>query len=128
MTDKDTTMAVAKREAFAALDRLTRTVGAAARAQLAKEHKAFQRARAIPDSDTLLLLLLFYTHTDMSLRVTAWFAHVGLGLAIRDQSLGDRFRQCDAWVRALVRAQLAATSTLAVPLRTRLRIVDGSVL
>ncbi len=128
MTDKDTARAVARREAEASLARLTRTIGPEERASLAHEHKAFRRARAIRDPDTLLLLLLFYTHADASLRLTSWFARAALGVTIGAESLADRFRNCGAWLKALVLAHLADTASLTVPSRSRLRIADGSVL
>jgi hypothetical protein len=128
MTDEDTALRVARRTAEASLEHLTRTLGPTERAALAREHKAFQRARAIPNPDVLRLLLLFYTHANFSLRVTAWFARVGLGLQISPESLADRFRNCGPWLRALLLAQLAHTASLEVKLRTRLRIADGSVL
>jgi len=127
MTDDDTAMAVARRAAQASLEQLTRNLGPTERAALAREHKAFQRARALPNADVLLLLMLFYTHANFSLRVTAWFACVGLGLHVSAESLGDRFRNCGPWLRALLLHQLAHTARVAVPLRTRLRIADGSV-
>jgi hypothetical protein len=128
MTDNETALAVAKRAAYASLEQLTGAVGPAQRARLAHNHKAFQRARAIPNPDVLLLLLLFYTHADVSLRLTTWFALVGFGITISAESLADRFRHCGPWLKALVCAQLAATARLTVPSRTRLRIVDGTVL
>ncbi len=118
----------ARRAAQASLERLMATVPASERSRLAHQHKAFQRARAIDNPDRLLVLLLFYTFVKFSLRLTSWFARVAYNLTICDQSLGERFQNCGPWLRALVIAQLAATTRLAVPLRTRLRIVDGSVL
>ena len=123
-----TEMTTARRAAEASLERLTGNVGPTERARLAREHKAFVRARGVPNPDTLLLLILFYTHANVSLRLTAWFAHVAFGLTLGDESLRQRFQKAGAWLRALVLATLASTTRLAVPLRSRLRIVDGSVL
>ena len=118
----------AKRAALQTLHRLSPSLDAPQRARLAREHGALVRARKVPDADTLLHLLLFYTHACRSLRLTAWFALVAFQIRICEQSLRERFAQCSGWLRALVCAQLAACASLTTPLRTRLRIVDGSVL
>ncbi len=128
MPPESSEVSAARRAAQASLGRLMVAIPASERARLAHQHKAFQRARGIGSPDQLLTLLLFYTFAKLSLRLTSWFARVAYNLTIGDQSLGERFRNCGPWLRALVTAQLAATTRLAVPLRTRLRIVDGSVL
>lgn len=128
MTENDTAVAVAMRAAAASLEQVTGAIGPTERARLAREHKAFQRPREVPDPDTLLHLLLFYIHSNLSLRMTAWFAGVAFDIWVSDESIRGRFQNCGGWARALVLAQLAATARLDVPLRTRLRIVDGSVL
>lgn len=128
MENQNLAMATAKQAATASLERLTGSIGPGERARLAREHKAFQRKGAVTDPDTLLQLLLFYTHANISLRLTAWFAYVAFRIKICDESLRERFCKCAAWLKALTLAQLAATARLTVPLRTCLRIVDGSVL
>lgn len=128
MPHDDTTVAAALAAATASLDRLSGDIHADERARLARAHKAFQRPREFRDADTLLLCLLFYVHANVSLRVTAWFARVAFRVSVTDQSLSDRFRQCGPWLRSLLTAQLAATLRRSVASRTRLRIVDGSVL
>ena len=128
MEEESTEMSTARRAAETSLERLTGNVGPAERARLAREHKAFVRARGVPNPDTLLLLILFYTHANVSLRLTAWFACVAFGLTLGDERLRQRFQKAGPWLRALVLATLATPARLAVPLRGRLRIVDGSVL
>lgn len=124
----DPLWAATREKAFAVVSELSSAVSKQKRAELAKQHKAFVRPRVVTDPELLLLLLLFYVMTNSSLRSTAWFALVGLGVEISDQSLGDRFRNCGPWLRALTFAQLGLTIRLPVELRTRLRIIDGSVL
>jgi hypothetical protein len=116
------------RAAQQTLQRLCPSLDSAQRAHLAREHKAFVRARKVPDADTLLHLILFYTHASRSLRMTTWFALVAFRITLCEQSLRERLAQCAGWLRALVLKQLAAFASLPSPLRTRLRIVDGSVL
>ena len=58
----------AKRAALQTLHRLSPSLDAPQRARLAREHGALVRARKVPDADTLLHLLLFYTHACRSLR------------------------------------------------------------
>lgn len=128
MPPDDTMAAAAMAAAKASLDRLSGTTSPDERARLARTHHAFVRARVLPDADALLLCLLFYVHAGVSLRLTAWFAHVALGVTLTDQSLGERFARCGDWLQALLVAQFAATVRLSVPTRTRLRLIDGSVL
>jgi hypothetical protein len=128
MPHDDTMLATAMGAAKASLDRLSGSIDAPKRAQLARTHKAFRRSRVFLDADTLLLCLLFYVHANVSLRLTAWFARVAFRVTVTDQSLSERFQRCGEWLQALLTAQLAATLRLSVASRTRLRIVDGSVL
>ncbi len=124
----DTMVAAAVGAAKASLEQLSGCVSAEERARLARHHHAFQRARVLREPDTLLLCLLFYVHANASLRWTAWFARVAFDVTITDQSLSERFSRCSSWVQALLAAQLATTMRRSIPSRTRLRIVDGSVL
>lgn len=128
MLHDDTMFAAALAAAKTSLDRLSGAISADERARLARVHQAFLRAREFRDAHSLLLCLLFYAHANVSLRVTAWFAKVALRVRVTDQSVSDRFRRCGAWLQALLVAQLAATLRRPVACRTRLRIVDGSVL
>lgn len=121
-------LAAARREALASLQSLTGFLSPMQRGRLARHHGAFSRARKISDPDSLLLLVLFYTHADFSLRLTAWFALTALGFSITDESLRERFHKCSPWLRAMVLASLSCQATMPHPLRSRFRITDGSVL
>ena len=128
MSSPSTSFEDARRAAQQTLQQLCPSLDSTQRARLAREHRAFVRARKVPDADTLLHLILFYTHASRSLRMTTWFALVAFQITLCEQSLRERFAQCANWLRALVREQLAAFASLDSPLRTHLQIVDSSVL
>ena len=107
MQANDTAFCEARRVSFESLRRLTNAVSPETRTRLAHEHDAFHRARKLSSADDLLLLVLFYSAANVSLRLVSWFAKVALGINICDQSLGERFKNCGAWLRSLVAAQLA---------------------
>lgn len=70
--------------------------------QSAKQCGAFQRARGVPDAQTLLRLLMVYCTTPLSFRQTVAWAK-GLGLAqLSDVSLIERMERCEGWLRHLL--------------------------
>lgn len=127
MQANDTAFCEARRVSFESLRRLTNAVSPETRTRLAHEHDAFHRARKLSSADDLLLLVLFYSAANVSLRLVSWFAKVALGINICDQSLGERFKNCGAWLRSLVAAQLAQRIRLPRASASLLRIIDGSV-
>jgi hypothetical protein len=99
--------------------------GAASLAASARETKAFQRARAVPDATALLRLILAYCLGHHGLRLTAvWAALAGIA-NISNVGLLKRLRHCEAWLQHLVGDMLAAPAPGAA--RGRLiRVVDAT--
>jgi hypothetical protein len=124
----DNEMVAAKKQAMAITKRLLAGTGEQYCEQSAKKHKAFVRSRAIPGAEILLILVIFYGLTNFSLRTVSWFAYVGFGIKIGDQSLSDRFKNCASWLRDITLLHLSKKIYLSVPCATRIRIVDGTVL
>jgi len=94
-------------------------------AELAREHKAFVRARQIKSPDQLLYLVFLYSLADLSLREEAGVC-VGAGRELTDEALRQRLRACPDWLEALLGKMLPS---LALPKRDegwRIIICDGS--
>lgn len=93
---------------------------------MARAHRAFERARVVPDAATLLRLLLLYASTLHSLMTTAAWAARALGLELTGSALGYRFRQMPTFLCALTTAVLA-TRLRAPPCDgVALRILDAT--
>ena len=72
-----------------------------ATAELARQHKAFQRARRIKTVSALLRAVLLYSICDLSLRELAgWFT--GHGQRLTDEAVRGRLQGCRQWLEALV--------------------------
>jgi Transposase DDE domain len=69
---------------------------------LARESRAFQRARLIKSADELLELVLLYSMADLSLREVAgvW---AGRGTPLSDEAVRQRLAACPQWMAGLVR-------------------------
>ena len=95
----------------------------------ARQHKAFRRARGVPDAATLLRLAMMYGPGGQSLRIAAALAEAD-GLAeISDVALQNRLRQAADWLEALVLdypSEVAAASA-PEPTGDTLRLIDASV-
>jgi hypothetical protein len=69
--------------------------------ELAREHKAFQRARRIKTIYDLLRAVLLYSACDLSLReIAGWFT--GHGQRMTDEAVRVRLKCCAKWVEALI--------------------------
>ena len=67
-------------------------------ADLAREHKAFVRAKKVKTPEELLRLVLLYCGLDQSLRTVAG-TFTALYEPITDQSVAERLRACGGWVK-----------------------------
>src|ERR687894_1324637 len=76
---------------------------------LAREFKAFARAKKVKTPEQLLRLVLFYCGLDKPLREVAGTFTV-LYESITDQSVAERLRACGPWVQALLGACLEYVS------------------
>lgn len=93
---------------------------------MARTHRAFERARVVPDAATLLRLVLLYASTLHSLMTTAAWAARALGLELSGSALAYRFRQMPAFLSALTTAVLAARLRAPPCEGVALRIVDAT--
>ena len=94
-------------------------------AELARQHKAFVRAREIKSPDQLLYLVFLYSIADLSLREEAGVC-AGAGRDLTDEAVRQRLRACPAWLKALLGKLLPS---VALPERAegwRIIICDGS--
>lgn len=94
-------------------------------AELAREHKAFVRAREIKSPDQLLYLVFLYSIADLSLREEAGVC-AGAGRDLTDEAVRQRLRACPDWLKALLGKLLPS---VALPERDegwRIIICDGS--
>ena len=72
---------------------------------MAREFKAFVRAKKVKTPAQLLRLVLLYCGLDKSLREVAG-TFTALYESITDQSVAERLRACGPWVKALLRRML----------------------
>ncbi|MEO6723982.1 MAG: IS4 family transposase [Blastocatellia bacterium] len=92
---------------------------------LAREFRAFTRARVIKSPTQLLRLVFLYCGLDESLRtVSANYAQ--LGQVLTDQAVRDRLIACGPWLTALLRQMLPAPPETN-QVGKRLILIDGSV-
>ena len=93
--------------------------------QLAREFKAFVRAKKVKTPEHLLRLVLLYCGLDKPLREAAGTFTV-LYESITDQSVADRLRACGPWVKALLRQMLPMSAVSALPEGLRFVVIDAS--
>ena len=92
---------------------------------LAREFRAFTRARVIKSPTQLLRLVFLYCGLDESLRtVSANCAE--LGQVLTDQAVHHRLIACGPWLTALLRQMLPAPPE-GIQFGKRLIVIDGSV-
>ncbi len=92
---------------------------------LAREFRAFTRARVIKSPTQLLRLVFLYCGLDESLRtVSANCAQ--LGQVLTDQAVHQRLTACGPWLTALLRQMLPAPPETG-EIGRRLILIDGSV-
>ncbi len=94
-------------------------------AALARQHKAFVRAKKVKTPEELLRLVLLYCGLDQSLRTVAG-TFTALYEPITDQSVAERLRACGGWVKALLGEMLAPPPAAEQPAGLRCLVVDAS--
>jgi Transposase DDE domain len=94
-------------------------------AQLAREFKAFVRAKKVKTPEQLLRLVLLYCGLDKSLREVAGTFTV-LYESITDQAVAERLRACGPWVKALLGQMLPLCAVSALPTGWRFVVIDAS--
>jgi hypothetical protein len=93
--------------------------------QLAREFKAFVRAKKVKTPEQLLRLVLLYCGLDKSLREAAGTFTV-LYESITDQSVAERLQACGPWVKAVLRQMLPMSAVSALPEGLRFVVIDAS--
>ena len=94
-------------------------------ADLAREHKAFVRAKKVKTPEELLRLVLLYCGLDQSLRTVAG-TFTALYEPITDQSVAERLRACGGWVKALLGKVVVPPPPAELPPGLRFLVVDAS--
>jgi Transposase DDE domain len=94
-------------------------------AQLAREFKAFVRAKKVKTPEQLLRLVLLYCGLDKSLREVAGTFTV-LYESITDQAVAERLRACGPWVKAVLGQMLPLFAVSALPTGWRFVVIDAS--
>ena len=92
---------------------------------LAREFKAFVRAKKVKTPEHLLRLVLLYCGLDKSLREAAGTFTV-LYESITDQSVAERLQAWGPWVNALLRQMLPLSAVSARPEGLRFVVIDAS--
>lgn len=92
---------------------------------LAREFKAFVRAKKVKTPAQLLRLVLLYCGLDKSLREVAG-TFTALYESITDQSVAERLRACGPWVKALLKQMLAPSAATTLPSGLRFVVIDAS--
>jgi hypothetical protein len=93
--------------------------------QLAREFKAFVRAKKVKTPAQLLRVVLLYCGLDKALRDVAG-AFTALYEPITDQSVAERLRACGPWVKALLKQMLPLPRVETLPEGLRFVLIDAS--
>ena len=94
-------------------------------AQMAREFKAFVRAKKVKTPAQLLRVVFLYCGLDKSLREVAG-TFTALYEAITDQSVAERLRACGPWVHAMLRRMLPLVQEDTLPAGRRFVVIDAS--
>ena len=92
---------------------------------MAREFKAFVRAKKVKTPEQLLRLVFLYCGLDKSLREVAGNFTL-LYERITDQSVADRLRACGPWMQALLRTMLRMPFEVVLPPGLRFVVIDAS--
>ena len=92
---------------------------------LAREFKAFARAKKVKTPEQLLRLVLLYCGLDKPLREVAGTFTV-LYESIPDQSVAERLRACGPWIKATLRRMLPLLAVSDLPQGLRFVVIDAS--
>jgi Transposase DDE domain len=93
--------------------------------QLAREFKAFVRAKKVKTPEPLLRLVLLYCGLDKPLREVAGTLTV-LYEPLTDQAVAERLRACGPWVKALLGQMLPMAVVARLPEGLRFVVIDAS--
>jgi hypothetical protein len=95
--------------------------------RLAREHKAFQRAKKVKSVFELLRAVMLYSIGELSLReIAGWFT--GRGQRMTDEAVRGRLHSCGNWLKALLVEMLPRVQWPQREGGWKLIICDGSVL
>jgi len=92
---------------------------------MAREFKAFVRAKKVKTPEQLLRVVFLYCGLDKPLREVAG-TFTALYESITDQSVAERLRACRPWVQALLRRMLPLSSVDPLPAGLRFVVIDAS--
>jgi len=93
--------------------------------QMAREFKAFVRAKKVKTPEQLLRVVFLYCGLDKPLREVAG-TFTALYESITDQSVAERLRACGPWVKALLPQMLPRPAVETLPTGLRFVVIDGS--
>jgi hypothetical protein len=93
--------------------------------QMAREFKAFVRAKKVKTPAQLLRVVFLYCGLDKSLREVAG-TFTALYESMTDQSVAERLRACGPWVKALLRRMLPMPAVHTLPQGLRFVVIDAS--
>src|SRR6266699_3617710 len=96
-----------------------------ATAQMAREFKAFVRAKKVKTPAQLLRVVFLYCGLDKSLREVAG-TFTALYESITDQAVAERLRACGPWVKAMLRRMLPLSAVDTLPQGLRFVVIDAS--
>ena len=91
---------------------------------MAREFKAFARARKIKTPEQLLRVVLLYCGVDKALREVAGIL-TALYEPITDQAVAERLRACGPWVKAVLR-KIRPPAVTALPQALRFVVIDAT--
>ena len=94
-------------------------------AHMAREFKAFVRAKKVKTPEHLLRVVFLYCGLDKSLREVAG-TFTALYEAITDQAVAERLRACGPWMQAMLRRMLPLAVGDTLPAGHRLVVIDAS--
>ena len=92
---------------------------------MAREFKAFVRAKKVKTPTQLLRVVFLYCGLDKPLREVAGI-FTALHESITDQAVAERLRACGPWVKAMLRQMLPLSAVDALPQGLRLVVIDAS--
>ena len=94
---------------------------------MARQFEALVRARKVKTPEQLLRVVFLYCGLDQPLRQVAG-TFTALYESITDQSVAERLRACDPWVKALLRQMFPLPAVAALPEGLRFRAIDASTI
>ena len=92
---------------------------------MAREFKAFVRAKKVKTPQQLLRVVFLYCGVDKSLRETAADFTL-LYETLTDSSITERLAACRPWVSAILAKRLPTNAVATLPTPWRFLVIDGS--